>query len=196
MTVINFWKRIETWLAANAPDLRKSLRPPAKDAALGKLRAKLGMALPADLVESLQIHDGQKSDADIGLFPSGTWELGALPSFRLLSAAEIGREWKMMKELHDMGEFAGRKAAAQRGVRADWWNLAWIPIADDGGGDYMCLDLAPAKGGAAGQLILFFHDMDERRLLARSLAAWLTRLARGIETGKYEIDEDDGVVEV
>jgi cell wall assembly regulator SMI1 len=194
MTVRESWERIEGWLEANAPAIRKSLRPAVKEEALTKLQAKLGAALPADFVESLRLHDGQKTDADAGLFPLAD-ELGAMPSFRVFSVSEIDREWKMMKRLHDIGEFEGSKSKPSRGISRDWWNPGWIPIADDGGGDYFCLDLAPGKGGTVGQVIVFFHDSDERRLIARSYTAWLEQLAKGLVSDKYALDEDDGIVE-
>jgi cell wall assembly regulator SMI1 len=195
MTVRQSWTRIEAWLKENAPPIRKSLRPPGKDGALEKLQRKLGLSLPADFVQSIQIHDGQKTDADAGLFPYADEVLGDTPSFRMFALSEIGREWAMMKELHDLDEFLGRKSKPGRGIRRDWWNPGWVPIADDGGGDYFCLDLAPGKGGTRGQVIVFCHDMDERRLMAKSFAAWLEKLAKGFTSGKYVLDEDEGIVQ-
>jgi cell wall assembly regulator SMI1 len=195
MGVSESWARIETWLAANAPSIRKSLRPAAKDAAVEKLQRKIGATLPTDFAESVRLHDGQKSDAEHGLFPVADDVLGAMPSCRLLSLTEIAREWAMMKELHDGGEFADRKSEPARGVRADWWNPGWVPIADNGGGDYFCVDLAPGKGGAIGQVIFFFHDMDDRPLIAKSYGVWLEKLAKGFPVGKYVLDEDEGIVE-
>ncbi len=195
MGVNDSWTRIEAWLAAHARMIRKSLRPPARAGALDKLQAGLGLTLPADFADSVGRHDGQKEDAEHGLLPAPEDELGPSPSFRLLSLAEIAREWAMMKGLQEGGEFAGQTPEPARGVRDDWWNPAWVPIADNGGGDYVCLDLAPAKGGSAGQVIVFFHDMDERPKLARSYAAWLEKLAKGFESGRYVLDEDEGIVE-
>jgi cell wall assembly regulator SMI1 len=195
MTVVDSWGRIEGWLAANAPTAHKSLRPSAKSGALEKLQAKLGLGLSADFADSVRLHDGQKEAAELGLFPITDDALGAMPSCRLLALAEIGREWAMMKELHDIGEFAVRKSEPARGVRDDWWNPAWVPIADNGGGDYFCLDLAPTRGGTAGQIIIFFHDMKDRPRIAKSYAAWLEELAKGFESGRYILDEDNGIVE-
>jgi cell wall assembly regulator SMI1 len=194
MAVTESWMRIEAWLRDNAPAIRKSLRPAAKEGALEKLQAKLGMRLPADFAQSVRVHDGQKTDAD-GLFPLADAVLGALPSFRLLSLTEIAREWSMMKELHDIGEFSNRRAKPSRGIRREWWDTGWLPIAEDGGGDYFCLDLAPGKGGTAGQVIVFFHDSEERPRIAKSFAAWLEKLAKGVASGKYALDEEGGIVE-
>jgi cell wall assembly regulator SMI1 len=194
MPVSDSWTRIEAWLGAHARSIRKSLRPAAKDGALAKLQAGLDSTLPAGFAESVGIHDGQKEDAEHGLVPVSDELLGPLPSYRLLALAEIRREWAMMKELHANGEFAGRTPEPTRGVRADWWNPNWVPLADNGGGDYVCLDPAPAAGGTTGQVIVFFHDMNDRPLLAKSYAAWLEALAAGLEAGDYVLDEDEGIV--
>src|SRR5258708_5395745 len=116
MAVSDSWTKIEAWLGGNAPSICKSLRPPAKDAALAILQTKLGLTLPADFTESIRVHDGQKPNAEHGLFPSGNWVLGALPSCRLLTLGEIGSEWSMMKELLDDGNF-GEKSEPDRGIR-------------------------------------------------------------------------------
>jgi cell wall assembly regulator SMI1 len=195
MDVVAAWDIIEKWLSSHAPPIRKSLRPPADEAKVEKLQAKLGLALPADFVESVRVHDGQKSDAEFGLFPGPPDELGPVPSYRLMSLPEIGREWAMMKGLHAMGEFEGRKPKAARGIQNVWWNLGWVPIAANGGGDYFCLDLDPAKGGTTGQVILFGHEGTDQQRVAKSLAEWLGKLARAFESGKYTLDEEDGLVE-
>jgi cell wall assembly regulator SMI1 len=101
----------------------------------------------------------------------------------------------MMKELHDIGEFAGRKPKPARGTQPVWWSPGWVPVADNGGGDYFCLDLAPGKGGVVGQVILFGHEGTDQRRVAKSLAAWLDKLARGFAAGKYVLDEDEGIAQ-
>lgn len=196
MSVGESWGQIETWLSANALGIRKTLRPVAKAGAVEKLQQQLGATLPTDFVESVRLHDGQKPDAEHGLFPVADDVLGAMPSCRLLSVKEIAREWAMLKKVYDGGNFADRKSEPGRGVRADWWNPGWVPIADNGGGDYCCIDLAPGKGGVVGQVIVYFNDMTERPKVAKSYGAWLEKLAKGFTSGKYVFDAEDGIVAV
>jgi cell wall assembly regulator SMI1 len=195
MDVVAAWGVIEEWLAADAPSIRKSLRPPGDDARVENLQKKLKLPLPPDFIASVRVHDGQKSDAEHGLFPAPPDELGSVPSYRLLPLTDSGREWAMMRGLHDTGEFEGRKPKPARGLQHVWWSPAWVPIADNGGGDYFCLDLAPGQGGAVGQVILFGHEGTDRRRVAKSLAEWLGKLARGFAAGQYVLDEDDGLRE-
>lgn len=194
MEIVAAWELIEQWLAANAPIVKKSLRPPAARSKIEKLQKKLKLKLPADFIASVQVHDGQKSDPAHGLFPAAS-DGTQSPSYDLLPLAAIGSTWAMMKKLHDLGEFEGRRPEAADGIQHVWWSPAWVPIADNGGGDYFCLDLAPARGGSVGQVILFGHEGTSQRRVARSFAKWMSKLARRFEAGKYVLDEDDGLVE-
>jgi cell wall assembly regulator SMI1 len=54
-----------------------------------------------------------------------------------------------------------------------WWNPLWIPIATNGGGDDICIDLDPAEGGKVGQIITFWHDWELREVILDSLEEWL-----------------------
>ena len=65
----------------------------------------------------------------------------------LMPVAELVSDWKMLKQLLEGGDLENGKAKGNAGVRGDWWNVGWIPFASDGGGDYWCIDMAPAKGG-------------------------------------------------
>ncbi len=186
------WSAIEKWLRSHAPDVFASLRAGAANEDLDRLQRELAVELPADLQASLRRHDGQEEDAPNGIFPlSGV--LGPEPAFRLMSVAEIAREWRRMRELLDGGEFS-RPGAPDRGVAGTWWHAGWVPVADNGGGDLFCVDLAPAPGGSPSQVLLFAHDSPERRRAAESFGAWLGALAEGLLSGRYEYTDEDGVV--
>lgn len=188
------WDRVEAWLKARAPDMRESLNPPAESEAVAELQAALGLTLPADFVASVGRHNGQSEEAESGLFPHSD-VLGPEPAWRLMSLAEVESFWKQMQELVVGGEFADLSSDPAPGVRSDWWCPGWVPFADNGGGDAVCLDTAPAEGGRAGQVILFSHDAAARPVLAESFAPWLTRLADGLESGRYVYDPDEGLIE-
>jgi cell wall assembly regulator SMI1 len=194
MDVAKSWKRIEKWLKSNAPSIGKSFRPASKDGAIEKLQQQIGVSLPSDVAESIRLHDGQKSDAEHGLFPHSDDVLGPMPSFRLMPVSEIASAWRMMKDLLEGGDFDGQQSEPAPGIRNDWWHTAWIPIADNGGGDFFCIDLSPAQGGTIGQVIVFFHDMKDRPFIAKSYEAWLNQLAEGLESGQYLLDEEEGIV--
>lgn len=180
------WTRIETWLAANAPDTFATLSPGATGAALAEAEAYMGVTFPADVRESYRIHNGQTSD-DEGY-------AGLMESKEFLSLSRIRGEWAIWKELLDGGIFAGTFSAPPPGVKGDWWNPAWIPITSDGGGNHDCLDLDPAPGGEAGQIIAMWHDDSVRPILAPSFTAWLARFADDLEAGEYVLSDEYGML--
>lgn len=195
MGVDTAWDRIEVWLKAHAREVRKSLRPPAKPPAVQKVEAAIGLRLPPDFAASVGLHDGQNDEAESGLFPHTDDVFGPEPAWRLLPLAEIGDTWGQLKGLHDSGEFAGQATVPAPGVRADWWCPGWVPFADNGGGDHLCLDTTPGEGGRIGQVLVFRHDSRSRPLLACSFEELLTRLADGLESERYVFDAAEGLVE-
>jgi cell wall assembly regulator SMI1 len=86
-------------------------------------------------------HDGQREGADEPLIPPIA---SGQDGYRLLTLRDLTAKWARWKKLTDMGEFKGLKSGPDRGVRDDWWNPGWIPFADNGSGDLLCLDMAPA----------------------------------------------------
>ena len=48
------------------------------------------------------------------------------------------------------------------------WNSKWIPIADNGAGDYLCMDMDPTEAGTIGQVLYYWHDWEDRSLDANS----------------------------
>ena len=56
------------------------------------------------------------------------------------------------------------------------------------------LDLQPAEGGNAGQIIDFEGEVGPRTVLATSFSAWLAQPANELEQGKHVYIEDAGCV--
>lgn len=133
--------------------------------------------LPTDFRESLGIHDGQKhAEGDLVPAPA-KGDTG----YFLLASADVANEWARWKELHDAGEFADQQSGPDKGVSGAWWNPGWIPFASNGGGDLLCIDMAPAEGGAAGQVITMNHEVSKRECLAPSFSQWLADLVLAVQ---------------
>jgi cell wall assembly regulator SMI1 len=107
--------------------------------------------------------------------------LGRGCGYEYLSSKVLLARWRTFKEAADGGVFAGSTAAPDDGVRCEWWHPGWLPVASNGGGDYLCVDLAPAEGGVAGQVVHFSHESGERPRLASSFAELLAMLAAHYE---------------
>lgn len=178
------WQRIEAWLAAHAPQIHEELRPPASPAQIEAAEAALGVRFPDDVRALYRLHDGQGRDG-LGLLGGWTW----------LDLASVVSEWNIWKGLLDKGTFGANDGGDPGpGVRGDWWNPRWIPLTYSGSGDHHCVDLAPAEGGAEGQILRMWHDMESRSLIAPSLHAWLEQLAGELESGERVFDEEYGAL--
>jgi cell wall assembly regulator SMI1 len=94
------------------------------------------------------------------------------------------------------GRFEGFSGDSSQGVKPDWWNPKWIPVTDTRGNNY-CIDLDPALGGKAGQIIGVWYDSRERGVIADSFTEWLEDFANGLEAGEYVTSEEySGIVHI
>jgi cell wall assembly regulator SMI1 len=172
------WKRLKKALAAANPAVRATLKKGATEPKLAELEAALGVRLASDVRTSYLLHDGQKAGAD-GLFPQEFADLDC--EYVLMPASDIRAEWTTWTQMAERGNFAQKTPNPDDGVRADWWNPGWVPIASNGGGDSICIDLVPADGGTIGQVILMNHEVPDRPRIAGSFAELLDRLAMHYE---------------
>ncbi len=183
--VAQAWVRIEAWMQKNAPAVFATLKPGATDTELEALQVALGVTLPTDMAASYRIHNGAGDDLSVSF---GGW-------YDFFDLDRILDEWTVWKELLDGGEFEGEASEPKdSGIRPDWWNAAWIPITGDGGGNHLCVDLAPAGGGTVGQIITMWHDDTDRELIAPSFTALLQKWADDLEAGKYVSSRKYGLV--
>ena len=182
VSVADSWKKIDAWLKANNPALKKTVNKPATDKQIAALEAIIGAKLPADFNESLKIHNGQKYSAGDLIPPLEDGDA----AYFLMASADIAEEWQNRKKLHDSREFADKESGPDKGIQSAWWHPGWIPFASNGGGDSLCLDLAPTPDGKTGQVITMNHESAKRELLAASFAQWLADLAERVEKGALQ----------
>ena len=179
------WARIEAWLKENAPKALATLQPPATDAQIAELEKALGMALPPDLLASLEIHDGQTNPSQ--------W-IGLMNGWRLMSCQEIARFSKTMARLMADGDFEGMEAEGDGcQVKSDWWNRSLIPFMESGDGNYLCLDMDPDEDGQKGQVITFWHDEPEREVDEPNLHSFLKQFIYDFEAGQYHVTDRGGL---
>ena len=179
--IASSWKRIEAWLKDHAPDTRKSLKPKAADKQLASAQKRLGYKFPKELITFYKTHNGQKMDADCLVPADDVSDVG----YVLMSLAEGLSEWDAWNTVAESGQFEGASADNARGIRAKLWHDGWLPIASNGGGDSLCVDLDPLKSGKLGQVISVCHETHERLLVAKTLDQWLSDLAEALELGDW-----------
>ena len=142
------------------------LREGAPEEDIQQLETELGYHLPETIRASLHIHNGASDFVD-------AWELLDLRS--ILHAHQEQREvlhW--LQETDDKPDW--------------WWRPQWIPLAQDGGGNLLCVDSASEGDTQVGQIILFDHEVGSGPI-ASSFHTFFSSLADHFEAGKYTIDE-------
>jgi cell wall assembly regulator SMI1 len=182
------WKRFEAWLSDHAPHLLGGLRDGATPRQLAQAETALQVRFPKDLRDSYAVHDGQDHPDCFALYS------GALfASCPLLPLSTVVRNWSVLKGLHDCGDFDGARGRPAGPIREDWWHPRWIPLTANAAGDHpVCVDLAPAAGGRRGQVISWWHDDPNRRLLGRSFRHWFANYLAAVEAGEYVYSEQYG----
>ncbi len=175
------WERLERWYRERAPAVHADLRPGASGEEVAALQGRLGMRLPDDLVASLKRHNGAV------IFHDG---------YRYLSAGAIVELWSMMQSLKQQGAFSTYepKASVKGVLQHTWWDAGWIPFAEDGQGNLICVDLNPGPDGKRGQVI--YWERVEGPLTSRygSLFEWLWRYQHALYRGAYVYVAEDGAL--
>lgn len=175
------WRDIENWYQQHAPELYKRLKPGATDDEIAAAETQLGRTLPDDYKASLRVHNGNVS----------------LHDYTYLDIAQAVGNWSRMKNLADKGTFADREADDDAGgaIQKAWWHDGYIPFAEDGGGNMICIDLAPGAQGQAGQIVQM--EMGAGPFLGEhnSFGAWLKDYRDRLLAGKYKV-EDGFLVEI
>jgi len=136
-----------------------TLLPGARASVLHQAESTLGVALPAQVRALFRLHDG------------GGGSL-RLDGHDLLSLEQMVQLWRTWRDLKDKGLLEGLRGRPGPGVRPDFWQPRWIPFTF-GIHSAHCLDLDPAPGGEAGQVILLLEADDRRPLVAPDLLSFL-----------------------
>lgn len=171
----NPWPRIDAWLANNAPNVLRKLRPPAPAAALAKLEKILGKKLPAGVVDAYRAHDGAAGE--------NSTVFGALRVPRQLEWARL-MWWLPLEEAYARLEFMQELGE---------WPEGQFPIAEDAGGNLILVDLATGAVGA------WDHEDWSTKPLAKDFSALMVGLAEDMEgrlVATTEEDEDDDALEL
>ncbi|MBQ0822750.1 SMI1/KNR4 family protein [Microvirga terrae] len=158
-------KRIEAWLAREYPDRLPLFRPGASAGTLQRVEAKLGATLPGDIRMLYAAHDGQPEGAP-SLYLNQRW----------LPVDVMAVTWE---------DLCRRYGAA---VTAEW-STGWLPLFGSVRGDHYCVDIRVRPSGRAGPIIWFLYDNPERAIIAHDITQMLERVADGVETGRWRLDD-------
>jgi cell wall assembly regulator SMI1 len=167
------WDRIDRWCRAHLPGLLRTLNPGASPAQVAALERAIGRPLPAEVRESLTIHNGQADPT------------GFLFQLDLLDAETVAKEWALWSGLVAYNaEYRGRMTSYPAGaVALDYGNPDWVPLAKSAATGYLAVDLAPGPAGMAGQVITFGRREDVKCVLAVGWGEFLSSYAAFLEGG-------------
>lgn len=173
--ITSVWKRIESWLEANAPALLEQLRPGVDQEEFERIQKKFPFDLPEDIKTSYMLCNGSSN-------PS------FLAGHDFLALKRMYSEWQGMNEL-GFGDDLPNVGQARGPVKPLWWHDRWVPFGANIDGDLLCVDMDPEPGGKSGQVVCFYNDHPEREVLSQSFALWLDNLAQDLEEDFYVLDQ-------
>ena len=140
-------------LTAQLPELAAPLRGPVSAADLQALQAAVEVPLPSEVQDVYATVDGQD-----GILPGVLLGLTWLPARR---AAQEHATW--MDLTQNDPALVSEPAGA---IQAVTFHRHWVPLAVDGSGNGLAIDLAPGTTGVAGQVITYGPDETTRRVVS------------------------------
>ncbi|WP_066308937.1 SMI1/KNR4 family protein [Bacillus sp. FJAT-29814] len=168
-----FFKRIAPYI----PNLNEYLNDGASD--ISMLEKETGFTLPDSFKALYSIHNGDKDY--IGLFFGLDW----------LSIDDILFHWKNNKKWHN--EFSSSDIVSfEKGkIKEEYYHPGWLPIAYDGGGNYIGFDFSPGPDGTVGQIISFGRDEEKLFVISNSFQELLDLLIQQFECGNCRVVDED-----
>jgi cell wall assembly regulator SMI1 len=153
---------MDRWLAANRPDYYAQLQQGAEDRTLDLFEHRFELRLPREFRSLYKWRNGQRADCYACLLCNYMFSsLERITEAKGMLDGMIGKDFE----------------------EPEWWRRSWVPFLDNGNGDHLCLDLAAEDGGEPGQIIIFWHDWEDRSDKYASMEAWLAGLVRSMEEG-------------
>ncbi|MEU5210110.1 SMI1/KNR4 family protein [Streptomyces sp. NPDC020742] len=181
--------RFHAYLERRAAILGRSeqLPPPASAAALDEAERRIGRPLPADLRALYRIADGDTIGHES---PCLLGDMIWMPLATLVAVHAGQREplWLGWELAWDSIVFDAEPAGT---VRRCGGHPGWLPFATGEDGNYLAVDLAPARNGRPGQVIRIGRDYhDGPHHVADSVTSLLGRHLELLERGAYERYDD------
>ncbi|WP_018689092.1 SMI1/KNR4 family protein [Ahrensia kielensis] len=139
---------LEVQLQKKRPDLVATLRPPLTEEDIVALEHKYETSLPSQVRMLYKWHDGQ----DLEKFSVFVENM----QFQPLESALLTKV--------DLDSMIGYDFELE-----NWWHPAWLPLFQNGGGDYIVVDAAGIHTGNKGQLLTVYHDWEHRPINAPNL---------------------------
>lgn len=160
-----FLNKLDSHISSKRAGYYKCLQPGLSAVEIATLEQTFDVKLPADIKALYEWKNGQQSDCYEAFVNNSMF----LPLQHALETAKentemIGSDFEL----------------------ENWWHAAWIPLFDNGGGDYICYDTAGVFTGIKGQIIEFWHADNDRDTIAPDLTTFITSINKLYETTPAE----------
>ncbi|PTT59017.1 hypothetical protein DBR22_22435 [Arthrobacter sp. HMWF013] len=221
MGVEESWAGIAAWLKANAPVTANAIRPPAPGTLIRSLQGEAPNGWPGELSTLYRLADGAERSTAGYIYPRyrplPLEEVGRTRQMLLGIEAQVGeaanaafeREqnsplYRNLRMLHQAGSgvplpepqkpYDPAKAEADdAGTRASFFISPFLPIAEDGSGDFLFVDLRGGRQhGCVGEY--FKGDADWRPAIWPSVEALLEDILSSLESGRPVFSSRPSVV--
>lgn len=169
---------------------REELPPPVTAAALDDAERRIGHPLPADLRALYLIADGDAT---------GYRHRYLMDNYGWLSLESLVAEYNEWRDWQDRPWYGWDlewdavvfDATPADTVRRCGGHPGWIRFATGEDGNYLAVDMAPARDGRPGQVIVTGRDYDDGpAYVADSLTSLLGQHVEQLEQGAYEHEKD------
>lgn len=162
--------------------------PTATEAQLAEL-AELAGPLPEDLAAWLRAADRSLPLAGAYATLAPGWILD-----RARSTSEMVAEGTFDPHLANIRSWRDGRWDDGR-MREVYWSDGWVPVAEDGCGNQLCVDLSPGDRGTHGQIIAMEFQDGQGPYLSPwpNLRALILGHLRLLEQERLTLDEDQGI---
>lgn len=177
MSVSESWSIIEKVLAEKAPQVAGTLRAGAGPEDIALLESRIGLKIPSDFRESLEIHDGQDDPSRLlGIF-----------NYNLLSPiSQVIADYEMLRDLFEPEPPIDWLVPDK--IQNRIWAPGWVKVTEAEGDGYV-IDMSPAKNGSLGQVFYRSHDDNPTEVKAASFGTLLSRVAALMAEGTYSLEQ-------
>ncbi len=152
---------------------------PALDAQITQLNAQFNIQLPAEYCSFL-------TKADIKVVIEDGYDFIAVE--RIEYQLNKMNRWLDEGKLNGLiDNIDGDPSPLMKNV---WWNKKWVPIAEDGGGNLLCIDLDSGEKGTSGQIIGFDLASGPYPTQYKSFGEFLTQQLAFAQSGQLKGSSD------
>ena len=159
------------------------LLPPAEASEIAKLETAFGHEISGQLKDAYALYNGEDLKcSSAGVFFGLGWLSvgGVIDQIESWSQtrAEVGSQLDEYNTSSPVGA-----------IRSVYSHEGWLPFAQDWGGNFLAIDMAPGPAGVAGQIINMGRDEERKFVLARSFEAFIEWIDKAIAARQYKIED-------